>query len=101
MGSLTHVQRDVKQLPAPPAMAHIIPQYFASVADWRWAFALALAFVPYQWYCLRRKTPPLPPGPRGLPFVGNVLDIPSENHWIKFTELGAIWGARVPLGVHR
>ncbi|KAJ7212663.1 cytochrome P450 [Mycena pura] len=80
-------------------MAHISPQYFASVADWRWAFALALAFVPYQWYCLRRKTPPLPPGPRGLPFVGNVLDIPSENHWIKFTELGAIWGDILSLRV--
>lgn len=29
---------------------------------------------------------PLPPGPRGLPFIGNVLDMPKELEWIKFSE---------------
>ncbi|KAJ7620462.1 cytochrome P450 [Roridomyces roridus] len=45
-------------------------------------------------YILRRKakTLPLPPGPRGLPLLGNVLDIPPENHWVKFAELGDVWG---------
>ncbi|TDZ33333.1 O-methylsterigmatocystin oxidoreductase [Colletotrichum spinosum] len=35
---------------------------------------------------------PLPPGPKGLPFVGNVRDLPKQDtfeavHWAKFGEL--------------
>ena len=29
---------------------------------------------------------PYPPGPKGLPLIGNVLDIPPEYQWIKFGE---------------
>ncbi|KAK0194733.1 cytochrome P450 [Armillaria mellea] len=29
---------------------------------------------------------PLPPGPPGLPFLRNLLDIPTHKPWIKFTE---------------
>ncbi|KAF5310372.1 hypothetical protein D9611_012042 [Ephemerocybe angulata] len=30
---------------------------------------------------LSSKKLPLPPGPRGLPFIGNALDIPQDNPW--------------------
>ena len=33
-----------------------------------------------------------PPGPKGLPIVGNVFDIPSSMPWKKFTELSKIYG---------
>ena len=35
---------------------------------------------------------PLPPGPPGLPVIGNMLDFPKERPWLKFKELGNIYG---------
>ena len=29
---------------------------------------------------------PLPPGPKGKPIIGNLLDMPAEEQWIKATE---------------
>ncbi|KAJ6491945.1 cytochrome P450 [Mycena sanguinolenta] len=40
----------------------------------------------------RKASARLPPGPRGLPLIGNLLDAPTEKHWVKFTELGDVWG---------
>ncbi|KAJ6539005.1 cytochrome P450 [Mycena capillaripes] len=34
----------------------------------------------------------LPPGPKGLPLVGAVLDMPSEREWITFAKWADIWG---------
>ncbi|KAJ7477078.1 cytochrome P450 [Mycena galericulata] len=34
----------------------------------------------------------LPPGPRGLPLVGNVLDMPSEQEWVTFSKWADTWG---------
>lgn len=36
---------------------------------------------------------PLPPGPRGLPFIGNALDMPSSYPWETFSDWGKKWGA--------
>lgn len=58
----------------------------------RWTLILALAVVIISYYIRRKRSPPLPPGPRGLPFIGNILDIPSSHHWLKFAELGEVWG---------
>ncbi|KAJ6611711.1 cytochrome P450 [Mycena sp. CBHHK59/15] len=43
-------------------------------------------------HALRKQRLPLPPGPRGLPFVGNILDIPPDERWLVFAELGNKWG---------
>ncbi|KAJ3548837.1 hypothetical protein NMY22_g1117 [Coprinellus aureogranulatus] len=34
----------------------------------------------------------LPPGPKGLPFLGNLLDMPSEQEWLTFARWGEAWG---------
>ncbi|CAA7260281.1 unnamed protein product [Cyclocybe aegerita] len=38
------------------------------------------------------KAPSLPPGPKGLPLVGNILDMPSEKEWLTFAKWGETWG---------
>ncbi|KAF7331776.1 hypothetical protein MKEN_00057500 [Mycena kentingensis (nom. inval.)] len=39
-----------------------------------------------------KKTYPLPPGPRGLPLVGNILDMPSEKEWETFSKWSDTYG---------
>ncbi|KAF9483933.1 cytochrome P450 [Pholiota conissans] len=34
----------------------------------------------------------LPPGPKGLPLVGNILDMPSEKEWLTFARWGELYG---------
>ncbi|KAG1892813.1 cytochrome P450 [Suillus subluteus] len=41
----------------------------------------------------KQKNPaPYPPGPPGLPLVGNVLDIPQVKPWLTFTKWGKMYG---------
>ena len=42
---------------------------------------------------LRRKQPaPYPPGPKGLPLVGNIFDRPSTYPWLTYTQWGRTYG---------
>ncbi|PBK95956.1 cytochrome P450 [Armillaria gallica] len=34
----------------------------------------------------------LPPGPRGLPFIGNVFDMPADKPWLTFERWGETYG---------
>ena len=39
------------------------------------------------WYVVRRNKRgdyPLPPGPKGVPIIGNLLDIPIRDEWVTF-----------------
>ncbi|KAG1840822.1 cytochrome P450 [Suillus subalutaceus] len=66
---------------------------------------LTLAFVTLLYLCLagvgvylmkhvfaKMNHAPYPPGPRGLPLVGNIQDIPHVKPWLTFAEWGKKYG---------
>lgn len=40
---------------------------------------------------------PLPPGPKPLPVLGNLLDWPSKKEWETFTKWSELYGAQTNL----
>ncbi|KAI0323796.1 cytochrome P450 [Cubamyces sp. BRFM 1775] len=53
-------------------------------------FSLVIAFT-VSLKCERERKY-LPPGPRGIPFLGNVLDIPQDQPWAAFSRLSKQYG---------
>lgn len=54
------------------------------------AAGLAIALV--KRLSSRSNELPYPPGPKPLPFLGNIRDIPLVNPWITYTEWGRAYG---------
>lgn len=44
-------------------------------------------------YLRSGKVMSLPPGPKGLPLVGNLCDMPVEKEWLTFARWGEKYGA--------
>ena len=55
-------------------------------------FVILLAFRDHR----RRRGLPYPPGPRSLPLIGNLLDIPKEYSWLTYTRLWKTHGMAFP-----
>jgi len=64
-------------------------------------FALSLSFLFLLTIKLLARVPsirshrsslPLPPGPKGLPILGNFFDLPAEYPWLKAAELAEEYG---------
>ncbi|KAI0048472.1 cytochrome P450 [Auriscalpium vulgare] len=53
---------------------------------------LALSIASIQLYSNKRRPFPLPPGPRGLPIIGNLLDIPKSRSWIVYRDWARKYG---------
>jgi len=52
------------------------------------SIATFLAIRDYQ----KRQGLPYPPGPRPLPLIGNLIDIPREFSWLTYTQLSKKYG---------
>ncbi|KAH9850081.1 cytochrome P450 [Lenzites betulinus] len=56
------------------------------------AAAILVAVILFSRLFTKKRLGPLPPGPKGLPLVGNVLDMPSSHEWRTFAQWGERWG---------
>ncbi|KAG2123752.1 cytochrome P450 [Suillus clintonianus] len=56
--------------------------------------AIICAIIAEGWRSTRKKVNgmPLPPGPRLLPFVGNILDIDAAHPWLTYAKWGKQYG---------
>ncbi|KAE9399136.1 cytochrome P450 [Gymnopus androsaceus JB14] len=48
---------------------------------------------------IRRRQPSTPPGPRGWPLIGNLLDFPTSHEWEVFAKWGEKWGDLLSVSV--
>ncbi|KAK0470333.1 cytochrome P450 [Desarmillaria tabescens] len=59
-------------------------------------YILALGTVLWVTICIIRRRSrlslPLPPGPRGYPFIGNLFDVPTEREWEAWERWGKKYG---------
>ena len=54
--------------------------------------ALAAVYIVKRLLTSDRRPYPLPPGPRRLPLIGNVLDIPKDQWYVAFAEWSNRYG---------
>ena len=61
----------------------------------------ALVLATSIWLVRRRRRLQfkLPPGPKGWPLIGNLLDMPSDYHWFTFSKWGKKYGPITYLNV--
>lgn len=64
-------------------------------------YVLAIAAAVFAFYFLRiqatnPKNLPLPPGPKGLPFLGAIYDVPQDIAWKTFQDWGKKYGSFSP-----
>jgi hypothetical protein len=54
---------------------------------------LLLVIVMYLARRKKRGHYPLPPGPKGLPIIGNLLDMPTRDEWVTFQKWSKDFGS--------
>ena len=67
-----------------------------------WPLSLLFIWLLFRWFYKRFINPkslPLPPGPKPLPIIGNLRDMPSSDEWIVATEWSKRFGDLVHVEV--
>ncbi|KAF7348556.1 Cytochrome P450 [Mycena venus] len=59
---------------------------------------LCLSFLIIGW-ARRTRRRGYPPGPRGLPLIGNILQIPQDRQWLKWAEWKAQYGDVIRISI--
>lgn len=61
---------------------------------WKGLSAAAALLVIFAWSVTKRLASrlPFPPGPRPLPFLGNILDIPREKEALVYNQMAQKYG---------
>jgi hypothetical protein len=61
---------------------------FCSICTSPWVLISSLCAIVFLHKFRRRPALPFPPGPKGLPILGNALDIPRVNPWLTYWQWG-------------
>lgn len=62
---------------------------FCSICTSPWMLVFSFCTIIVFLHTFRRRRAfPLPPGPKGLPILGNALDMPRESPWLTYWQWG-------------
>ncbi|TFK23816.1 O-methylsterigmatocystin oxidoreductase [Coprinopsis marcescibilis] len=67
--------------------------------QWKWPVVVGLAICIFALSTSKRRLP-VPPGPTGLPVVGNLLQIPQAVPWIVYNDWAKRYGQYTPQYLH-
>lgn len=55
-------------------------------------FWAAISFAALLAYLIKRPRPNFPPGPKAIPIIGNIHQMPKEREWFTFAEWAELYG---------
>jgi hypothetical protein len=62
--------------------------YSICTSPCQWMLVFSFCAIAFLHMFRRRPALPFPPGPKGLPILGNALDMPRENPWLTYWQWG-------------
>ncbi|KAK0465859.1 cytochrome P450 [Desarmillaria tabescens] len=78
----------VVQKDATSPKYHVFFDMSSSLTALAIAISLFGLVVAYRLFYPTRRSTPFPPGPKGFPLIGNILDMPSDKEWLTFARWG-------------